>query len=99
LTDLITPPGTDNKLLLHCLATAEQASSHPLAQAALSAARAEGATAAETTDFYEAEGYGVTCTCAGQRLAAGNRPLMEQEGSTSHPLTTQHNVWPILENH
>jgi len=80
MTDLITPPGTDGKRLLHCLATAEQASGHPLAQAALSAAGAEGVTAGETTDYYESEGHGVTCTHAGQRLAAGNRRLMEREG-------------------
>lgn len=80
LTDLATVPGMDDQRLLEYLAAAERSSNHPLAQAAVAGAEAQGVTAAEVTDFNELEGHGVTCTYNGLRLAAGNQRLMQAQG-------------------
>lgn len=80
MTDLMTAPGIDELRLLEYLAAAEASSSHPLAQAAVSAARERGSLPGEIHDFHEAEGHGVTCSYNGLRLAVGNQRLMEIEG-------------------
>lgn len=78
LTDLITAPNSNSAYLLECLATAESGSNHPLAQAAVAAAQAEGVSAGEVSEFSENEGHGVTCIYRAKPIAAGNRRLMEQ---------------------
>jgi Cu+-exporting ATPase len=77
LTDLATVPGMDDQRLLEYLAAAERSSNHPLAQAAVAGAEAQGVAAAAVTDFNEQEGHGVTCSYNGLRLAAGNQRLMQ----------------------
>lgn len=80
MCDLVTAAGVDELRLLECLAAAEASSSHPLAQAAVAAARERGSLPGEVSDFHEAEGHGVTCSYNGFRLAVGNQRLMETEG-------------------
>jgi len=80
MSDLVTAAGVDELRLLECLAAAEASSSHPLAQAAVAAARERGSLPGEVSDFHEAEGHGVTCSYNGFRLAVGNQRLMETEG-------------------
>ncbi|CAH2030496.1 heavy metal translocating P-type ATPase [Trichlorobacter ammonificans] len=80
VTDLVPLPGVDRGQLLFCLATAEHASTHPLAQAAVAAAAAEGIAPAAADDIHESEGHGISCRHDGRRLLAGNRRLMEREG-------------------
>ncbi|MGE3551242.1 MAG: heavy metal translocating P-type ATPase, partial [Geobacter sp.] len=80
LTDLATVPGMDDQRLLEYLAAAERSSNHPLAQAAVAGAKAQGVAAAAVTDFNEQEGHGVTCSYNGLRLAAGNQRLMQAHG-------------------
>ena len=80
MTDLI--PATravDPDKLMECLATAEAHSTHPLAQAAVKAARAAGIEPGEAQDFNERGGYGITCNYSGFRLAVGNERLMKEE--------------------
>lgn len=85
MTDLATVPGVDDRRLLECLAAAEGSSNHPLAQAAVEAARAEGITAGDVSDFQENEGYGIRCSYNGFTLTVGNHRLMEADGIvTSH---------------
>lgn len=79
LTDLISAPGMDEQQLLEFLAAAEAPSNHPLAQAAIMATTERGATPGKVDNFNEAEGYGITCSYNGSRLAVGNLRLMEQE--------------------
>lgn len=79
MCDLVTADGVDEQRLLECLAAAEASSSHPLAQAAVQAAGERGIIPGEVCDFNEAEGYGITCSYNGFRLAVGNQRLMEQE--------------------
>jgi Cu+-exporting ATPase len=87
MTDLIPAHrSVDPAKLLECLATAEAHSSHPLAQAAITAAREAGVTPGEAADFEERGGYGITCNHIGFRLVVGNERLMEEEGIPLAPL-------------
>ena len=81
MTDLVpVSRSVDPEKLLECLATAEAHSSHPLAQAAVTAAAEAGIQPGEAQDFEERGGYGITCSYGGFRLAVGNERLMEEEG-------------------
>jgi len=87
MTDLVPAHrSVDPAKLLQCLATAEAHSSHPLAQAAMTAAADAGVQPGEATEFEERGGYGITCSFEGFRLAAGNDRLMEEEGIDLAPL-------------
>jgi Cu+-exporting ATPase len=85
MTDLVVAPNSNRYNLMEYLAAAEASSSHPLAQAAVAAAREQGVTPVEISDFHETEGHGVTCSYNGIRLAVGNQRLMDAEGiQTAH---------------
>ncbi len=87
MTDLIpVARSIDPEKLLECLATAEAYSTHPLAQAAMTAAREAGIEAGEAVDFEERGGYGITCSYGGYRLAVGNERLMQEEDIDLAPL-------------
>jgi Cu+-exporting ATPase len=87
MTDLIPAHRkVDPEKLLECLATVEAHSSHPLAQAAITAADKAGIQPGEAHDFEERGGHGITCSFGGFRLAVGNERLMEEEGVTLAPL-------------
>jgi Cu+-exporting ATPase len=87
MTDLVpVSRSVDPAKLLECLATAEAHSSHPLAQAAITAAAKSGIQPGEARDFDERGGYGITCSFGGFRLAVGNERLMEEEGVALAPL-------------
>jgi Cu+-exporting ATPase len=79
MSSLVTAAGVDEQRLLECLAAAEASSSHPLAQAAVAAAKERGSVPGEVNDFHELEGHGVTCSYNGIRLAVGNQRLMDTE--------------------
>lgn len=79
MSNLVTAADVDEQRLLECLAAAEASSSHPLAQAAVAAAKERGCIPGEVSDFHEAEGHGVTCSYNGIRLAVGNQRLMDAE--------------------
>ena len=79
MSRLVTAAGVDEQRLLECLAAAEASSSHPLAQAAVAAAKERGCLPGEVDDFHELEGHGVTCSYNGIRLAVGNQRLMDAE--------------------
>jgi len=81
MTDLFpVSRSIDPAKLLECLATAEAHSSHPLAQASVTAASEAGIQPGEAHDFEERGGYGITCSYEGFRLAVGNERLMEEAG-------------------
>lgn len=87
MTDLVPASrGIDPAKLLECLATAEAYSTHPLAQAALVAAREAGVEPGQADDFEERGGMGVTCRFEDFQLAVGNERLMEELGITLTPL-------------
>jgi Cu+-exporting ATPase len=87
MTDLVpVARSVDPGKLLECLVTAEAHSTHPLAQAALAAARESGIAPGEASDFEERGGFGITCSFGGFRLAVGNERLMEEIGIALAPL-------------
>jgi Cu+-exporting ATPase len=87
MTDLVPVARTvDPGKLLECLATAEAYSTHPLAQAALSAAREAGIEPGTADSFEERGGYGITCQYEGFILAVGNERLMEELAISLAPL-------------
>ncbi len=71
--------GFDAQELLRLAAGLERGSEHPLAQAVVEKAKEEGVTLSEATDFDAPNGKGVTGQIDGQRIALGNRLLMESE--------------------
>ena len=73
----------DEASLLTLVAALEQGSEHPLAQAILARAQELDLTLPEAVDFAADNGKGVTGQVSGQRVAVGNRLLMEAEGADS----------------
>ncbi|AOS95820.1 Copper-exporting P-type ATPase A [Microbulbifer aggregans] len=70
--------GSENDLL-QLLASLEQGSEHPLAEAVLSAARDRELQLLETSDFEAITAHGVQGTVGGRQVLLGNRKLMERE--------------------
>ncbi|MBB3183673.1 Cu+-exporting ATPase [Halomonas fontilapidosi] len=71
--------GVNAHELLRLAAGLERGSEHPLAQAIVEKAKEEGVTLSEATEFDAPNGKGVTGQIDGQRIALGNRLLMESE--------------------
>jgi len=76
----IAAPGYTPDEVLRLAASLDQGSEHPLADAIVSAARAQGLALAKAEDFDSGSGIGVRGTVEGKRLALGNTALMELEG-------------------
>jgi Cu+-exporting ATPase len=88
MTDLVpVARSIDPTRLLECLATAEAYSTHPLAQAAIAAAREAGIEPGRADEFEERGGFGVTCSYEGFQLAVGNERLLEELGISLAPLS------------
>lgn len=64
---------------LAVVASAESASSHPLAVALKNYAREKGVTVAKPDDVKEFPGYGIKASVGGKTIIAGNHKLMEKE--------------------
>jgi Cu+-exporting ATPase len=87
MTDLMpVARSVDPAKLLECLAAAEAYSTHPLAQAALTAAREAGIEPGKADEFDERGGLGITCLHEGFQLAVGNERLMAELGISLAPL-------------
>ncbi|WP_423771598.1 copper-transporting P-type ATPase [Achromobacter denitrificans] len=76
----IAAPGYTPDEVLRLAASLDQGSEHPLADAIVEAARAQGLALAQAVDFDSGSGIGVRGMVEGKRLALGNTALMEQEG-------------------
>ena len=80
VTDVV-PVGTlPAERLLQWAAAAEKRSEHPLAQAVVAAARAQGFELAEPRGFAAIPGQGVRAEVEGRTILVGNRRLMEASG-------------------
>ncbi|WDA60505.1 heavy metal translocating P-type ATPase (plasmid) [Deinococcus aquaticus] len=88
LTDLILT-GQYDAAALTLIAAAERGSEHPVAQAILTAARAEGLTLPGATAFQALPGEGIEATVNGQRVWVGSDRLMTRLGLNVAPLTAQ----------
>ena len=87
MTDLVpVARSVDPTKLFECLATAEAYSTHPLAQAAIAAAREAGIEQGQADGFEERGGLGITCRYGGFQLAVGNERLMSELGISLLPL-------------
>lgn len=77
VTDIRVYDGTE-KDLLHIAASLEKPSEHPLAEAILHYAKAEGISPKEIADFEAIHGCGVAGNLEGKRFFAGNERLLKQ---------------------
>ncbi len=66
------------KELLRLVASLEQSSEHPLAQAVIEKAKAEGVTLSAPSNFEAVPGQGARATVDGRTVLAGNRKLMDE---------------------
>jgi Cu+-exporting ATPase len=74
----IVPIGLEKNELLRLTASLERASEHPLAAAILAEASAKSLALADVHDFQSLVGRGAEGVVDEQRIAAGNRQLMEE---------------------
>lgn len=75
--------------VLRLAASLDQGSEHPLADAIVQAARAQGLALSKPENFESGSGIGVRGQVEGQSLALGNTVLMEQVGVAVDPLMQQ----------
>jgi len=68
--------------LLQNIASLNQYSEHPLAQAVMNYAKAKNVSLVEVKDFEAISGKGVVGTVANKKVALGNKKLMEQVNAT-----------------
>jgi len=80
LTDLLPAAGMDRGELLALSAAAEKVSEHPLAEAFVEAARAEGLDLPDVADFTAFPGQGVAARVGGRSVVLGNERLMAARG-------------------
>ncbi len=80
LTDLQLAEGVERAEVLARIAAVEAASEHPIAQAIVAAAQAEGLTLGRLEDFESLTGYGVRARVDGVRVEVGAEHWMRQLG-------------------
>ena len=80
LTDLVAVKGFDSSQVLAYAAALEKNSEHPLAQAILRRAKADGIAVATVEKFTAASGMGAKAFLKDKLCMIGNRMLMESEG-------------------
>ncbi len=79
LTDFVAE-NNEEKALLQLIASAENKSEHPLAQAIVNGAKERGLSLFETQQFEAVPGHGIKATVQGNKLLIGTRSLLSQEG-------------------
>lgn len=72
--------GVDANVLLSVVATLEQSSEHPLAEAIVEGAKERGLKLSRTEEFHSVTGQGVTGSVDGVKVAIGNIKLLENLG-------------------
>jgi Cu+-exporting ATPase len=72
--------------LLRLAASAERGSEHPLGQALVQAAQAEGMALTEPEAFEAIAGQGIAATVEGYRVLVGSRRLLESQGAALNGL-------------
>jgi Cu+-exporting ATPase len=75
--------------LLRLAASAESVSEHPLGQAIVEAAKAQGLALSEPEDFQAVAGGGIVATVDGQRVLVGTGRLLAEHGVTLNGLGKQ----------
>ena len=80
VTDIAAHNGFAESEVLRLAASAEQASEHPVAQAMLAAARADGLELEAARDAEALPGQGMSAQVGAQSVLIGNHALMQQAG-------------------
>ena len=80
VTDLLPADGVEARELLRLAASAERGSEHPLGEAIVRRAEAEGVALLPPEGFEAIPGHGVRAMVAGRRLLLGNLKLLTDEG-------------------
>lgn len=80
VTDVITTADINEKELIKIAASAEKYSEHPLAEAIIKKAEAEGIELYAVTDFKAFSGRGIECSVDGKNVLAGNLKAMLEGG-------------------
>lgn len=89
VTDVFPVSGVSEKELLTAALSLEQPSEHPLAEAVVTYARAQGIQPAETKDFSAEVGKGIAALVDGKHCTAGNARLMREQGVDLSALAPQ----------
>jgi Cu2+-exporting ATPase len=79
VTDVIAD-GIGEPELLRLVAAVERSSEHPLAEAIVRRADADGVARVEASEFESVPGHGAVATVEGRAVVVGNRRLMGQRG-------------------
>ncbi len=80
LSGIIAAKKQDENSVLQAVASLEQASEHPLAEAIVDAAKEQGLTLDKVTNFESLTGRGVIGDINGKQVAIGNRKLCDELG-------------------
>ena len=89
LTDLLPLSAFNRSDLLRLIASAEQHSEHPLAQAILEAAKEEGLDLLPVSHFEAIVGRGLAAQVEGKHLLVGNESLMKEKNIDSSAFQEQ----------
>jgi len=89
LTDVIAADGIEEHELLRLVASAEQSSEHPLAEAIVTGARERGLALIDPTEFDSITGKGVRAMVAGHEVLIGNRRLLDDADIDTAELSTK----------
>jgi Cu+-exporting ATPase len=81
VTDVVPLPGVPAERLLSLAAAVENGSEHPLGQAVVRKARAEGLPLEAADEFRALEGMGVEAVVGGRRVLVGSLNLVEASGA------------------
>jgi Cu+-exporting ATPase len=93
VTDLIPATGVDQSVLLRIAATAEAASSHPLARAVVRYADEHAVAYPAVSDVEEVSGHGLICTVDQVQVLAGSQRLLEQNKIATGFFDVQADAW------
>jgi P-type Cu+ transporter len=80
VTDIVPLEGIEAKAILQLAAAVERNSEHPLGEAVVRKAKAEGLEPASVENFEALSGQGVAAKWEGQEIYIGNKRLMESQG-------------------
>lgn len=86
LTDVFAATGTKDNVL-QLAAIAEKGSEHPLGEAVLAGARAQGIDVPDAQEFNAVPGRGIEAEHDGKHILVGTRKLMAENGIDIAPLT------------
>jgi P-type Cu+ transporter len=86
LTDVVSAGDVDERELLRLAASAERSSEHPLANAIVRGAEAQGIELAEPSEFDSSTGRGIRARVEERDVLIGTRRLLDEAGVPAEPL-------------